>query len=216
MASNNYTVAPPGYSQAPANKYNDASSAEPLLGGSSSGAGTTFDLQLYLLELTSSRLRWIRRYWRRLQVWNLCVWMFCQGTQSQLVTSSNGLTSCRSGWHLLGKSTASCSFRSWLPPLSAEASVNLTLLCDGSKNSELNLHRWNLCLTLTIAVWSSWALWIPLIGTFVNLGFLYWQRHSPPWNYVLLSTFTLLEAYSLGVAVSFYENIIVLQALYVA
>jgi hypothetical protein len=32
-------------------------------------------------------------------------------------------------------------------------------------------------------------------------------------NFVLLGTFTLMEAFTLGVAIAFYENTIVLQAL---
>ena len=60
---------------------------------------------------------------------------------------------------------------------------------------------------------SSWALYVPLFGTLVNLGLLFWKRHSHPWNFVLLSTFTLLEAFSLGVVTAFYDNVIVMQAL---
>ena len=60
---------------------------------------------------------------------------------------------------------------------------------------------------------STWAFYLPLFGTLINLGILYWKRHSHPWNLVLLSTFTLLEAFTLGVAISFYNNVIVLQAL---
>lgn len=60
---------------------------------------------------------------------------------------------------------------------------------------------------------SSWVIYIPLIGTLVNLGLLYWKRHSHPLNFVLLSTFTLMEAFTLGVVVSMYETKLVLQAL---
>jgi len=60
---------------------------------------------------------------------------------------------------------------------------------------------------------STWAFYVPLFGTLINLGILYWKRHSHPWNLVFLSTFTLMEAFTLGVAISFYDNIIVLQAL---
>ncbi|KAH9948662.1 UPF0005-domain-containing protein [Amylocystis lapponica] len=59
----------------------------------------------------------------------------------------------------------------------------------------------------------TWAFYIPLFGTLVNLGFLYWKRHSHPLNLALLSTFTLLEAFALGVTVAFFDNVIVLQAL---
>jgi hypothetical protein len=58
-----------------------------------------------------------------------------------------------------------------------------------------------------------WAFYVPLFGTLVNLGLLYWKRHAHPWNFVLLSTFTLMEAFTLGIVCSFYNNIIVLQAL---
>ncbi|EIN11625.1 UPF0005-domain-containing protein [Punctularia strigosozonata HHB-11173 SS5] len=58
-----------------------------------------------------------------------------------------------------------------------------------------------------------WSFYVPLLGTIINLGFLYWKRHSHPLNFVLLSTFTAMEAFTLGVAVSFYDNVIVLQAL---
>ncbi|PPQ93189.1 hypothetical protein CVT25_007946 [Psilocybe cyanescens] len=58
-----------------------------------------------------------------------------------------------------------------------------------------------------------WVFYVTLIGTLVNLGLLYWKRHSHPWNLVLLSTFTLMEASTLGVAISFYQTTLVLQAL---
>jgi len=58
-----------------------------------------------------------------------------------------------------------------------------------------------------------WAFYIPLFGTLINLGLLYWKRHTHPWNFVLLSTFTLMEALTLGVAVAFFKNVVVLQAL---
>ncbi|EPQ57002.1 UPF0005-domain-containing protein [Gloeophyllum trabeum ATCC 11539] len=58
-----------------------------------------------------------------------------------------------------------------------------------------------------------WTFFVPLFGTLINLGLLYWKRHSHPLNLVLLSTFTVMEAFTLGVTVAFYDNIIVLQAL---
>jgi len=60
---------------------------------------------------------------------------------------------------------------------------------------------------------NTWALYVPLIGTLVNLGFLYWKRHSHPLNLVLLSSFTLLEAWALGIMTAFFDSTIVLQAL---
>ncbi|KAH7920151.1 hypothetical protein BV22DRAFT_1021777 [Leucogyrophana mollusca] len=59
----------------------------------------------------------------------------------------------------------------------------------------------------------TWAFYVPLFGTLINLGLLYWKRHSHPINLVLLSTFTLMEAFTLGVVTAFYDNVIVLQAL---
>lgn len=60
---------------------------------------------------------------------------------------------------------------------------------------------------------STWSLYLPLLGTLVNLGLLFWKRHSHPFNLVLLSTFTLLEAFTLGVMTAFFDTTIVLQAL---
>ncbi|TFY76843.1 hypothetical protein EWM64_g7170 [Hericium alpestre] len=58
-----------------------------------------------------------------------------------------------------------------------------------------------------------WSFYVPLFGTFVVLGFLFWKRHSHPLNIGLLSVFTLFEAFTLGVMTAFYDNVIVLQAL---
>ncbi|KAH0589105.1 hypothetical protein H2248_004875 [Termitomyces sp. 'cryptogamus'] len=58
-----------------------------------------------------------------------------------------------------------------------------------------------------------WSFYVPLFGTLVNLGLLFWKRHSHPLNFILLSTFTLMEAFTLGVVVAFYDNVIVMQAL---
>ncbi|KAF8840688.1 UPF0005-domain-containing protein [Paxillus ammoniavirescens] len=59
----------------------------------------------------------------------------------------------------------------------------------------------------------TWSFYIPLFGTLINLGLLFWKRHSHPLNLVLLSTFTIMEAFTLGVLTAFFDNIIVLQAL---
>jgi len=59
----------------------------------------------------------------------------------------------------------------------------------------------------------TWSFYLPLFGALINLGILYWKRHSHPWNFVFLSTFTVMEAFTLGIAISFYDNIVVLQAL---
>lgn len=68
-------------------------------------------------------------------------------------------------------------------------------------------------LTSKLLICSVWSFYIPLFGTLVTLGLLYWKRHSHPLNLVLLSAFTLLEAFTLGIVMSFYENVIILQAL---
>ncbi|KAL5523564.1 hypothetical protein ACEPAG_7737 [Sanghuangporus baumii] len=58
-----------------------------------------------------------------------------------------------------------------------------------------------------------WSLYLPLLGTFINLGLLFWKRHSVPANYILLGTFTLFEAFTLGVIMAFYDTQIILEAL---
>jgi len=52
-----------------------------------------------------------------------------------------------------------------------------------------------------------------MLGSLVSLGLLYWKRHSFPTNFIFLSAFTLMEAFTIGVVVAFYETTIVLQAL---
>ncbi|KAH9054262.1 UPF0005-domain-containing protein [Lactarius vividus] len=58
-----------------------------------------------------------------------------------------------------------------------------------------------------------WSFYVPLFGTLIVLGLLYWKRHSHPLNIGLLALFTLMEAFTLGVVTAFYDNVIVLQAL---
>ncbi|KAH9961273.1 UPF0005-domain-containing protein [Russula dissimulans] len=58
-----------------------------------------------------------------------------------------------------------------------------------------------------------WSFYVPLFGTLVVLGFLYYKRHSHPLNLGLLSLFTLMESFTLGIVTAFYDNTIVLQAL---
>lgn len=53
-----------------------------------------------------------------------------------------------------------------------------------------------------------------MFGVFINLGLLYWKRHDHPMNLVLLSTFTLLESFTLGILCAYVNNTIVIQALY--
>lgn len=52
-----------------------------------------------------------------------------------------------------------------------------------------------------------------MFGTFINLFLLYWKRHSHPANLIFLSTFTVLEAATIGFVVAFYKSTVVLQAL---
>jgi FtsH-binding integral membrane protein len=56
------------------------------------------------------------------------------------------------------------------------------------------------------------VVWISLIGSLVFLGLTWWKRKSYPTNLLFLSGFTLAEAYSISVIVSFYKTSIVLQA----
>ena len=46
----------------------------------------------------------------------------------------------------------------------------------------------------------------------IALLLTYWKRHSYPTNLLFLGTFTLLEAYTISVIVSFYSSHIVLNA----
>ncbi|KAM7187401.1 Inhibitor of apoptosis-promoting Bax1 domain containing protein [Naviculisporaceae sp. PSN 640] len=56
--------------------------------------------------------------------------------------------------------------------------------------------------------------WLSLIGSMVFVGLTYWKRHSYPTNLLFLSGFTLLEAYTISVVVTFYETNIVLNAVF--
>ncbi|KAL1838637.1 hypothetical protein VTJ49DRAFT_2444 [Mycothermus thermophilus] len=51
-----------------------------------------------------------------------------------------------------------------------------------------------------------------MIGAMVFMFLTYWKRHSYPTNLLFLSGFTLLEAYTISVVVSFYDAGIVLNA----
>ncbi|KAL4913923.1 inhibitor of apoptosis-promoting Bax1-domain-containing protein [Aspergillus aurantiobrunneus] len=64
--------------------------------------------------------------------------------------------------------------------------------------------------------WIQSNFWLMMVSVFGALGFLlvtYWKRKSYPANLLFLSGFTLLEAYAVSVATSFYESRIVVQAL---
>lgn len=56
------------------------------------------------------------------------------------------------------------------------------------------------------------VVWASLIGSMVFMGLTYWKRKSYPTNLLFLSLFTLAEAYTISVIVSFYDTAIVLNA----
>lgn len=68
----------------------------------------------------------------------------------------------------------------------------------------------------TYRTWIQSNFWLMIISVFGALGFMlatYWKRKSYPTNLLFLSGFTLLEAYAVSVATSFYEVRVVVQAL---
>ncbi|EPQ31530.1 uncharacterized protein PFL1_00863 [Pseudozyma flocculosa PF-1] len=70
--------------------------------------------------------------------------------------------------------------------------------------------------TKGVAGWvqqNQWAFVVPLIGSLVTMGVLYWKRHSHPTNILLLGLFTLLESVSLGTVITYVDQKIVLQAM---
>jgi len=56
-------------------------------------------------------------------------------------------------------------------------------------------------------------MWISLFGAIGFMLLTFWKRKSYPMNLVFLSGFTALEAYSISVIVSFYDQKIVIEAL---
>ncbi|KAM0669015.1 hypothetical protein ACQRIT_003730 [Beauveria bassiana] len=73
-------------------------------------------------------------------------------------------------------------------------------------------------LTFFSSSYKSWiqahpgVVWISLIGSMIFLGLTYWKRKSYPTNLLFLTLFTLAEAYTISVIVSFYRTGIVLNA----
>ena len=64
--------------------------------------------------------------------------------------------------------------------------------------------------------WIQSSGWLMILSIFGALAFLlatYWKRKSYPQNLVFLSGFTLMEAYSISVATSYFDARYVLQAL---
>jgi FtsH-binding integral membrane protein len=57
-------------------------------------------------------------------------------------------------------------------------------------------------------------VWVSLIGAMVFMGLTFWKRKSYPTNLLFLSLFTLAEAYTVSVIVSFYKTSIVLNAVF--
>ncbi|KAK3769647.1 hypothetical protein RRG08_004899 [Elysia crispata] len=57
-----------------------------------------------------------------------------------------------------------------------------------------------------------WMMTMSLFGTLGVLFALMWKRHETPTNYILLGVFTLMEAYCIGVIVTFYKVPSVVEA----
>ena len=60
---------------------------------------------------------------------------------------------------------------------------------------------------------NGWAMIAAMVLTFASLFGLFYYRQRYPVNFYLLGGFTLLEAYTVGTAVSFYDTQLVLEAL---
>ncbi|KAG4304798.1 hypothetical protein PORY_001851 [Pneumocystis oryctolagi] len=65
----------------------------------------------------------------------------------------------------------------------------------------------------TFIMKNSWIVILSTLGNIITLLFLSWKRYSHPLNLYLLVLFTLFESCSIGTIVSFYNSIIVLEAL---
>ncbi|KAL1859509.1 hypothetical protein VTK73DRAFT_7584 [Phialemonium thermophilum] len=59
-----------------------------------------------------------------------------------------------------------------------------------------------------------WVLFGALIGSMAFMLLTFWKRHSYPTNLLFLSGFTLLEAYTISVIVTFYDTAVVLNAVF--
>ncbi|PSN72593.1 transmembrane BAX inhibitor motif-containing protein 4 [Corynespora cassiicola Philippines] len=59
---------------------------------------------------------------------------------------------------------------------------------------------------------NQWMMFVSLFGALGFLGLTFWKRKSYPTNLMFLSGFTLMEAYSISVIVSFTDSRIVLNA----
>jgi protein lifeguard len=56
-------------------------------------------------------------------------------------------------------------------------------------------------------------MWTSLFGAIGFLLLTFWKRKSYPTNLLFLTGFTVLEAYSISVITSFYDSLIVIEAL---
>lgn len=71
-------------------------------------------------------------------------------------------------------------------------------------------------LNASLQAWCLNNMWLYIVSIVGTIGFLvatYWKAKSYPINLVLLSGFTLCEAYGIGLACSFTKTEIVVQAL---
>jgi len=59
---------------------------------------------------------------------------------------------------------------------------------------------------------SPWMLLVAFMSTFVLLIALHIKRRETPTNFILLMAFTVAEAYTIAVVVSFYDQLVVLEA----
>ncbi|GES76987.1 N-methyl-D-aspartate receptor glutamate-binding subunit [Rhizophagus clarus] len=58
-----------------------------------------------------------------------------------------------------------------------------------------------------------WVFYVSIVASIVFLLLLAWKRRSYPLNYIFLTGFTLVESYTVGVTVTFFDTQIVSLAL---
>ncbi|KAF8429177.1 transmembrane bax inhibitor motif-containing protein-like protein 4 [Tirmania nivea] len=59
---------------------------------------------------------------------------------------------------------------------------------------------------------NGWMMFLSIFGSIAFLLLTLWKRHSYPSNLIFLSVFTFMEAYCIGLVVSFYDAPIVIEA----
>lgn len=59
----------------------------------------------------------------------------------------------------------------------------------------------------------TWLLWTSLFGAMGFMLLTFWKRKSYPTNLLFLTGFTALEGYTISVIVSYYNSMVVLEAL---